>query len=212
MSLKIGSARVDHPRAAGLTERQRAMQNVGEAKKYVLHCLLSGPVIEYQNGLIGEIADRFGLGFTREQSLPPHFTLKYEFEAVEMSAVEEHLDRYCRQHRKAPVQVGGFGEFRPDVLFLNVHLSPAAKELFHQLLGELRGVPWITWSPYDGEALHFHATVAERCGSRLDEVRGYLRGREQSFACWFDNVTLMVQSGVVDDISRWRVHRRFPLE
>ena len=75
----------------------------------------------------------------------------------------------------------------------------------------MRGIPWLSWNPYDGENLHFHATVAERCGPKLGEVREFLREREAVFPCWFDNITLLVQTGVIDGISRWAIHRRFAM-
>jgi 2'-5' RNA ligase len=177
--------------------------------RLVIHCLLEGPVVEYQRDLIHAIGERFGLPFTGEQALHPHFTLRYEFETADIAPVETLIERFCETQKKTPVEVGGFGEFPPDVAFLNVHLSSEARQVFEEFLRELRGVPWLTWSPYDGENLHFHATVAERCGSKLPEVRAFLRAREQMFSCWFDNITLLVQTGVSDGISRWKIHRRF---
>ena len=29
--------------------------------------------------------------------------------------------------------------------------------------------------------------------------------------CWFDNITLFVPTGVIDGITRWRIHRRFEI-
>lgn len=181
------------------------------AMRYVIHCLLNGPVVDYQLGLIREIADRFELPFTQELALHPHFTLKYEFDTEEVDSIEGLIERFCRKHAETPVEVGGYGEFPPDVAFLQVHLSPAAREVFQAFLGELRGIPGISWSPYDGESLHFHATVAERCGPKLAEVREFLRQQEATFACWFDDIALLVQTGRIEGISRWRIHRRFAM-
>lgn len=179
---------------------------------YAIACLLEGPIAEYQRRLIREIADQTGLRFTLTQAIPPHFTLKYAFETEEGHVIESLVERLCREHSRTPVTVGGFDAFPPDVVFLNVCLSPAAQAVFHEFLGELRGLSWMTWNRFDGEKLRFHATLAERCGPKLEVVREFLRGREETFDGWFDNITLFVQTGVVDGISRWAVHRRFGIE
>src|SRR5262245_28964300 len=131
--------------------------------RYIIHCLLTGPVVEYHRRLVEQIADRFALPFTRDQALPPHFTLKYDFETSDISVVERLANSFCRTHTRTLVRVGGSGAFPPNVAFLNVALSEEARQVFGHFLGELRTLPWLTWSPYDGESLHFHATVAERC-------------------------------------------------
>src|SRR5262245_47016005 len=116
--------------------------------RYTLACLLEGPAAEYQQRLIREIAARFDLRFTQEQAIPPHFTLKYEFDTDEIETVEEIVRRFCAAHTKTAVEVGGFGAFPPDVAFLKVQLSPAAQTLFEEFLSELREIPWMEWSPY----------------------------------------------------------------
>jgi 2'-5' RNA ligase len=180
--------------------------------RYTLACLLEGPAADYQQRLIREIADRFDLRFTQEQAIPPHFTLKYEFDTDAIDTVEGIVRRFCATHTKAAVEVGGFGEFPPDVAFLKVQLSPAAQTLFEEFLTELREIPWMVWSPYDGVGLQFHATLVERCGPKLPEVRQFLEGQEKWFSCWLDNITFFVQTGAAGDKSRWSIHRRFAID
>jgi hypothetical protein len=43
--------------------------------KYIMPCVLKSPVVEYHRGLVDDIADRFGLTFTRQQAIPAHLTL-----------------------------------------------------------------------------------------------------------------------------------------
>ena len=179
--------------------------------KYSIACLLDGPVAEYQQQLIREIADRFDLRFTQQQAIPPHFTLKYAFETDDIGTVERILSQFCAAHAQKAVEVGGFGQFPPDVAFLKVQLSPAAQSLFEEFLEELRQIPWMPWSPYDGEDLQFHATLAERCGPKLPEVMEFLQGREKWFSSWLNNITLFVQTGVAGDMTQWSIHKRFPL-
>lgn len=68
--------------------------------RYVIHCLLDGPVVEYHRGLVQAVADRFGLGFTRDQGLPSHFTLKYEFETEDVAPVERAVFRDRLTHAR----------------------------------------------------------------------------------------------------------------
>jgi 2'-5' RNA ligase len=177
----------------------------------VLHCLLSGPFLDYHAALVREIADRFDLPFTREQALAPHFTLKYDFEVEDAAVLEEFLAAYCEGHAPAPVEVGGFAAFPPDVAFLRVELSPEARAHYSDLVRELRALPWVEWGPFDGDRLRPHSTLAERCGEKLGEVLRFLEGREQRFLCSLDNVSVMRYAGTVAGIRRWELHRRFPL-
>jgi 2'-5' RNA ligase len=179
--------------------------------RYILHCLLRGAVVPYQMDLIHAIAQRFDLQWTERQALAPHFTVKYWFESDDITGVESILEKFSKTHSAAPVLVGGAGSFPPDVVFLNVALSPEASAMFHALVEELRRLPWMQWHEHDGAGLHFHATVAERCGPQHDAVRALVKEDEQYFQCAFDNVTILQQTGTTDGIDRWSVHRVYRL-
>lgn len=179
--------------------------------RYILPCFLPGPVREYHQALVDEIAARFDLSFTRRQAIPAHFTLKYHFETDDIAAVEEQLAGFARAHAAAPVTVGGFGHFDEDVVYVTVTLSPAARALLADLLAALRRLPWMPWSPHDGDNLRPHMTVAEYCRPRFEEVWRHVEGRERRFGAALDNLTLLRQVGEEDGITRWAVHRAFPL-
>jgi 2'-5' RNA ligase len=138
--------------------------------KYSLACLLEGPAAEYQQRLVREIADRFDLRFTLEQAIPPHFTLKYHFETEEIDTVEQIVSRFCTTHAKKAVEIGGFGEFAPDVAFLKVQLSPAAQTTFEAFLVELRHIPWMSFPRDPGGAMRAEAARGERVPAGPGEV------------------------------------------
>jgi len=178
---------------------------------YIMPCLLKSPVVEYHRALVADIADRFGLTFTRQQAIPAHFTLKYHFGIADIQAVEDLLGQFARTQRRTPITVGGFGHFDEDVVFVEVSLSQAARRAHEALTAALRTVPRMPWSPFDGERLHPHMTIAERCRPRFAEIWSYLEPFERRFTAWLDNVTILRKTGERDDMDLWTVHRSFEL-
>jgi 2'-5' RNA ligase len=179
--------------------------------RYILPCLFAGPIREYHQALVDEVATRFDLPFTRLQAIPAHFTLKYHFETDEIAPVEELLAGFARVHAAAPVAVGGFGHFDEDVVYVTVTPSPVARALLADLFTTFRRLPWMPWSAHDGESLRPHMTVAEYCRPRFAEVWRYLEGRAGRFEAALDNLTLLREVGEEDGITRWTVHRIFRL-
>ena len=178
---------------------------------YIMPCLLKPPVVEYHRALVDDIADRFGLTFTRQQAIRAHFTLKYHFTTTEIGAVEDLLEAFARTQSRTPVTVGGFGHFDEDVVFVEVSLSAAARRSLEALIAALRTLPWMPWSPFDAERLHPHMTIAERCRPRFAELWGYLKPFERRFTAWLDNVTILRKTDERDGMDVWTVHRSFEL-
>jgi 2'-5' RNA ligase len=179
--------------------------------RYILPCFLGDPIRRYHQSVVDEIAARFDLPFTRRQAIPAHFTLKYHFETGDIGPVEALLVEFARAHTAAPVVVGGFGHFDQDVIYVTVTPSPAAHALLAALFAALRALPWMPWSPHDGPHLRPHMTVAEGCRPRFAEVWRFVPSRAQRFDAMLDNLTLLRQVGEEDGITRWAVHRAFPL-
>ena len=178
--------------------------------RYILPCFFGGAVRAYHRALVEEIAARFDLPFTFRQDIPAHFTVKYHWETADIAPVETLLDAVARAQHPAPLEVGGFGHFDEDVVWVNVALSAAARATLASLHDALRGLAWLPWGPHDGEHLRPHMTVAEYCRPRFADLWAYLPARERHFEAAFDNVTLLRQVGEDDGITRWAVHRAFP--
>jgi 2'-5' RNA ligase len=178
---------------------------------YIMPCLLKSPVVEYHRALVDDIADRFGLTFTRQQAIPAHFTLKYHFTTADIQAVETVLEAFARNQSRTPITVGGFGHFDEDVVFVEVSLSDAARQSLEALIAALRTLPWMPWSPFDAERLHPHMTIAEHCRPRFAELWDYLKPFEHRITAWLDNVTILRKTGERDGMDLWAVHRSFDL-
>ena len=168
-------------------------------------------IVDYHRELVDAIAERFGLTFTQRQRIPAHFTLKYHFTTEEIGQVEERLNAFTRGHPAAPVDVGGFGHFDEDVVFVDVRLSEAARGTLAALISMLRTLSWMPWSAHDAEHLYPHMTIAERCRPRFAQVWEFVRTRERHFPTTFDNVTILRKAGESDGVEQWAVHRSFGL-
>jgi 2'-5' RNA ligase len=177
--------------------------------KYIIHCLLRGPVEKYHYDLVNNICQNFGLNITKEENLATHFTLKYWFETENIREIEKMAQIFCKTHRKTPVRVGGFGSFQPKVIFINVDLSNDARNIFLEFISELRKVRWMPWDKYDAENMHFHSTIAEECNDKCDEVWKFVQGKEKYFDCWFDNITILKLISGNQNSGKWGIHKTF---
>ena len=171
-----------------------------------------GPVIrDYHRALVEEIAQRVGLTWTQRQAIPAHFTLKYWFSAPPDGETERVLDTFGATHARTPVRVGGLGHFDRDVLFVEVTLSEPARRTLGELLAILRALPWMSWDVCDGDNLHPHMTIAERCGDRFDQAWTLAALRQQSFEAELDNITMFRHDGDRDGVPIQTLHRTFLL-
>lgn len=181
--------------------------------RYFIHCLLRGDVEKYHKKLVNDVAEKFGLRVTKEESMGTHFTLKYHYEAEDQGEVDEIIGDFCRSHRKTPVMVGGFGGFHQKIVFIDVKLSEEAKKNFLDFIHALREVKWVTWEQHEAEKLHFHATIAEECDEKYGDILDFLRGKEKYFDCWFDNVTIIeeiLREGNI--VKKWKVHKTYQMK
>ena len=188
------------------------MSTTDEVARYIIPCLFRSPqVVDYHRELVDAVADRFGLTFTQRQRIPAHFTLKYHFTTCEIGRVEELLEEFASMHAPAPLEVGGFGHFGEEVVYVEVRLSDDAKRALAALFAALRTLAWMPWSAHDAEYLHPHMTVAEFCRPKVSEVWEFVKARECRFTTTLDNATILRQVGEVDGVDLWAVHRSFRL-
>jgi 2'-5' RNA ligase len=174
-----------------------------EPATYIIPCLVRArQIAEYHRELVDSIADRFGFTFTRRQRIPAHFTLKYHFTTGEIVRVETLLQQFVSRHPPTPVEVGGFGHFDEDVVFVEVRLSDSARRVLAGLTSVLRTLPWMSWSAHDAEQLHPHMTVVEFCRPRFSEVWEFVKTRERHFPAELDNVTILRQVGESEGVDR----------
>jgi 2'-5' RNA ligase len=177
--------------------------------KYILHCLFNEDISRFHKHVVDFIAENTGLKTTKVQGLPAHFTLKYSFTTDDIVTFEEGLATFAQNQTAAPVKIGELSHFNRQVIFFNVHLSKPALAIFLSLTQSLKKHSWMKWDQYDGENLHFHMTVAENCGSNFEKAWKLAETKAQQFETFFDNVTLLKETGVNDGIDLWSVYRTF---
>jgi 2'-5' RNA ligase len=144
---------------------------------------------------------------------PAHVTLKYGFNATEaqFGEFEGQLERFVAEDIPtcssfdvsiAQERAGGVGHFGTTTLFAAIRVCDAVQAVIRALHSRLAGLSWLEQSPFDGENLHLHATLAMHLTPTLFEIvetraleplrqRGenkLLNGR--GFDLKFDNVTL----------------------
>ena len=184
---------------------------MSEEPRYIIPCFLASPIQDYQHELVELIAERFGLTFTQRQAIPAHFTLKYHFATRDIGEVERLIGDFAREREPSPVEVGGFGHFLEDVVFVEVRLSEGARRALDALVATLRTLSWMSWGRHDAEGLHPHMTIAEQCRPRFRELWEFLPPYERRFTGAFDNITILRKAGETDGVDRWAVHRSFNL-
>ncbi len=176
---------------------------------YILVCNLQGDAVDYHKKLANEIFEKFGILRPIKQKLDPHFTLKYQFVADDISTLDEALKKFCENEKPTNLRIGGFGYFDQDVIFLKTDLSIEAQNVHSRLILLLKTFDWMTWQQYDGENIHVHSTVASHCGESFTDIQKFLEDKEQYFDCVFNNITILEEDVVLDGITTWKKHAEF---
>ena len=179
---------------------------------YILFCLLNGDAEKYHHRLVDEIADKFNITLPKKEALPSHFTLKYWFDTGNINEIEGVIERFCKTHKKTPIKVGGFGKFPPKTIFIKVKLSDEANQTFLELISELKKIQWMPWDKYDAENLYFHSTIAEECNDKFDSILEFLKGKEEYFDLYFDNITILKLVKGTKYVGKWEIHKTFSLK
>ncbi len=179
--------------------------------KYIVYCVLGGEIADYHLRLVNEIADKFGKTLTKEQGVPPHFTLKYWFDTETIEHVEKRLKQFADTHIRTPIRVGGFGGFHPKVVFMSIQLSDQARATFFELISEFKSMDWMQWDKFDAENLHFHATIVEECDEKYLDIWNFVQGQEKYFDAYFDNITVLRTVGKIKDFDKYEIYKTFIL-
>jgi 2'-5' RNA ligase len=178
----------------------------------MLHCLLRGDIEKYHHTLVNQIADKFNLNLTKKENLKTHFTLKYSFETENITELENVCAKFCKSHKKTPIHVAGFAGFPKKVVFININPSKDAKQTFLDFIVELKTLTWLTWDQYDAEKLQFHTTLAEECDDKYNDVLNFVKGKEKSFNCWFDNITILKLVSGTKTAGTWKIHKTYEMK
>ena len=150
------------------------------------------PIKSWHWNLVEEVASHFpSLVWTKNQKLAAHFTLKYKFETDKIEELESVLENFTQSHKPAPVSVDGFDHFNNEAVFAKVGISAEVRIVFGDLMESLKKIPWMQWKQYDDANLHFHMTIAEKCGGRGGEVLEFLQGKQKNFNVQLNSISIL---------------------
>jgi len=174
--------------------------------QYVIVYLIKGKPKIYQQGLINELSRKFNL-HNLNKHIPPHVTLKLPFSTKNIKVIEKLILNICKDSKKYPVKIKGFGNFGKEALFLDIKFSFKAKRIYKKLLKELKKIKWVSFNQYDGLGT-FHATLAyAKNKKQFSYIMKYLQKRKPSYDLEFDNISLLKKIG-----KNWKIYKVFEIK
>ena len=162
--------------------------------RHIIAHLVRGGANDYLISLSKELVNKFDT-FPIHNRIPFHFTLKRWFEISDEDMQKLHmlLDDFARSHTQSDYSMNIFGNFREDVLFLDVEPSEKMQSDVLQLMDVLHTHPSLTFDDYDNGS-DFHATLAMNALKPFDfdVIKNYLDTIEQpAFNLKFDNIAIL---------------------
>jgi len=160
--------------------------------KYAIVCLLKGKTKEYQENLMSDISDKFGIE-NLNNKIMPHITLKSPFETEDISELENRLETFARKNRSSEILINGFGSFNDNVLYLDAEFSDKAKKTFRRFNKKIEDLDYIDFHEYDKMEENFHSTLAIiKDRNKFNKIKNYLENNySPEFNMDFDNVAVI---------------------
>lgn len=175
---------------------------------FVIVHLLRGEAGKYHEDLVKTIGPKFNESYLIENPRPSHFTLKAPFWADDIAIVEDLLEEFVKTQKSQSISVGGFGNFRDKVVFLNSEFSEDAIKIQKDLIEELRKIRGF---PLDRHDLAFTPHLTVGYGNTPESFKGiveYLNSLpEKKFETKFDNITLLKKNKNV-----WEVYKIYEMK
>jgi 2'-5' RNA ligase len=177
--------------------------------KYMLVSLLFGEVQTYHQGLVEEIAEKFGVDFLHKQKVPTHFTLKDVFEAENIEELDKSLDSFVKQHKPARIYLEGYNRFEDNVIYMDIKLSEEARVIYEDLMELLKKFTWMQWSPYDDDKRVFHCSLAYfDIKDKYREICRYLLSSyKYSFNTYFEDISIFYSQ----DGDSWELYKSYKM-
>jgi 2'-5' RNA ligase len=175
--------------------------------KYLIVTLIKGAAGEYQQKLMKDVAEKFGVVSATEKKTPAHITLKYSFETEDIKPVEECLSEFCKNHKKCQYTLKDIDHFGVEVIYIDVIPSKGMEKIHTELIDALRKVPNILIKEYDGKT-HFHVSICHAdIKHKYKEIGAYLSTESPEFTVKFDNIAILELSDGV-----WKIHKEYKLK
>lgn len=175
--------------------------------EYSIFYLIRGEAGKDHVLLAKEISKKFKIGDVSER-LPPHLTLKIPFETHNIEDICAVVEKVKVRFSQSPFLLSGFGNFRKEVIFVDVQPSQTLLNMTSQLLEELRKIPHMTFGSYEDKTPIFHATLGY-CDSPqiFFKIWKYLSRKKFHHPVNFDNVAIMKK-----EKGKWHIYKVFEIK
>lgn len=178
-------------------------------RRIIAH-LVRGETNDYLTSLTKDLVNKFDV-FPIHNRIPFHLTLKRWFELSDEDMQKLHmlLDDFAQSHTQSDYTMNKFGNFREDVLFLDVEPTEKMQSDVLELMDVLHTLPSLTFDEYDNGS-DFHATLTMSALTPFDfqTIKEYLNTVQQpNFNLKFDNIAILKKTETV-----WIVDRIWELE
>lgn len=145
--------------------------------------LLDPPSYNYVRNIQTKIYEQFGAEETLK--LEPHFTLKYKFETNDLRSAEGYFDDLLKQTKAFEVHLKGIDKFEDGdkVIFLGLEENNTLRKLHLKILEDLSQKFQVKPGEFEGEALHFHITLAYKdiSDETFHQIKDYLKNEKPDF-------------------------------
>lgn len=162
--------------------------------RHIIAHLVRGEANDYLISLSKDLVEKFDV-FPIHNRIPFHFTLKRWFEISDEDMQKLHLllDDFTKSHTQSAYTMNTFGNFREDVLFLDVEPSEKMHSNVLELMEVLHTHPSLTFDEYDnGSDFHATLTMSALKPFNFQEIKEYLDAvKRPNFNLKFDNIAIL---------------------
>jgi 2'-5' RNA ligase len=174
--------------------------------RYVIVSTIKGEAGDFNNNLRKEVFKKFG---AKSSKLPAHFTIKAPFEHSEdISDLENILEEFSKNEKKAPFVIHGFDHFGDRVIFMKVNMSKEGNQVHDRLIDAMSKVPYIVFDKKDGKDKIFHITVSsKRITDVFNDLWEYVNKLSCDFESEFNNIGIYKWENFT-----WVLHKEYLLK
>lgn len=170
--------------------------------RYVIVSVVNGEAGNFNNKLRKEAYEIFK---AKSSKLPAHFTIKSPFEEEDIKSLEEVLETFVKNNKKANYILNGYDHFDDRVIFMKVNMSDEAKKLHDKLIDELSKINYINFTEKDGKNKIFHVTVSSKKIQKIyKDLWNYVNQFPFKFHCEFDNICIYMWED-----NTWKLHKEY---
>ena len=117
------------------------------------------------------------------------------------------IENFCKNHKKASYNIKGYDHFDDRVIFMKVNMSKEGKILHDELIDELDKVSYINFDKHDGKNKIFHVTITSKKIQKIFyDIWDYVSYIPCEFDCEFDNISVYKWEN-----NTWVLHKEFLL-